>query len=52
VFAHLGQNLDEEISGMRGAQEGQSPITAEGYEVQVAAAVEANQIFDHGRAIL
>jgi hypothetical protein len=52
MFPHLAKNLDEESSGVFGAQERQSAMATEGNEMQMPPAEDANQMIAHGRGFL
>ena len=45
AVTHLAQNLDEQVLGANRGEQRQSPVTATGYEVEVALSVAALQSF-------
>ena len=48
ALPHLAKKMDENISGANRTQKGQAPVTSEGYEMQVAASIPANEFTGHG----
>jgi hypothetical protein len=50
TVTHLAKKLDKNISGANRAQQGQSSITSESNEMQVAESVAATKFVDHGIA--
>ena len=48
AVTHFSENLDKQIPGTNGGQEGQAPIATAGDEMQMTQAVATMQTFRHG----